>query len=197
MEHFSALAGVFVRQKRNFFAERNFLLAAKTQISCRKEIFGSVENGEKRGFGRLFPSKWRPSACKTPLSFCNPFPPWADAGAASVRTAFRSGRQSVAETAFRLSFRISGNSQDSHISVRSRPCVRPRDSRETGSDVLTKWRAVEPAQECTMLSKMGRAPLTKHSTAMTIKIRPMRRIITLLPVSPMNFTSCPAQRNRQ
>ena len=110
----------------------------KNGISLLKEIFGSVENGEKRGFGRLFPSKWRPSACKTPLSFCNPFPPWADAGAASVRTAFRSGRQSVAETAFRLSFRISGNSQDSHISVRSRPCVRPRDSRETGSDVLTK-----------------------------------------------------------
>ena len=48
------------------------------------------------------------------------------------------GGKSVAETAFRLSFRISGNSQDSHISVRSRPCVRPRDSRETGSDVLTK-----------------------------------------------------------
>ena len=94
--HFSASAGVFVRQKQDFFAERNFFLAAKTKISCRKEIPGSVESGEKRGFGRLFLSIWRISAYKIRLPFCKPFPRLADAGAASVRTASRGGRQSVA-----------------------------------------------------------------------------------------------------
>ena len=74
MKHFSAAASVFVRQKWNFFAERNFFLAAKTKISCRKEIPGRVESGEKRGFGRLFTSNLRPSACKIHLSFCKPFP---------------------------------------------------------------------------------------------------------------------------
>ena len=75
MEHFSALAGVFVRQKWNFFAERNLFLAAKTQISFSKEIPGSVERGEKRGFGRIFPSNWRPCACKIRLPFCKPSSP--------------------------------------------------------------------------------------------------------------------------
>ena len=72
MAHFSASAGVFVRQKRDFFAERNSFLAAKTRISCRKEIPGSVERGKKRGFGRLFLSIWRLSACKIRLPFCKP-----------------------------------------------------------------------------------------------------------------------------
>ena len=72
MAHFSASAGFFVRQKLDFFAERNLFLAAKTQISCRKEIHGRVESGEKRGFGRIFSSGWKPSACKTRLTFCKP-----------------------------------------------------------------------------------------------------------------------------
>ena len=70
MAHFSAAAGFFVRQKRDFFAERNLFLAAKTRISCRKEIHGSVESGEKRGFAWIFSSNWRLSACKTRLPFC-------------------------------------------------------------------------------------------------------------------------------
>ena len=138
MEHFSALAGVFVRQKRNFFAERNFLLAAKTQISCRKEVFGSVEDGEKRGFGRIFSSGWRLFASKIHLSFCKPFPSRADAGKAAVRTAFRGGRQSVAETGLRLSSCIPAGPRGSRASFRRRPCVRLRDSRGAGFDVLTK-----------------------------------------------------------
>ena len=98
MEHFSAAVSVFVRRKWDFFAERIFFLAAKTQISFSKEIFGSVENGENRGFGRIFSSIWRSSAHKIHLSFCKPFPSRADAGAAPVRMAFPVGRQSVAET---------------------------------------------------------------------------------------------------
>ena len=138
MEHFSASESVFVRQKRDFFAERNLLLAAKTRISCRKEIPESVESREKRGFGRLFPSGWRPSACRIRLSFCKPFPSRADAGAATVRTASRGGRQSVAETASRLSSCIPAGPRDSRLSFQSRPCSRLRDSRGAGFDVLTK-----------------------------------------------------------
>lgn len=38
-------------------------------------------------------------------------------------------------------------------------------------------------------TNIGFAPLTKHSTAITIRISPIRRIITLFPVSPNTFTS--------
>ena len=37
-------------------------------------------------------------------------------------------------------------------------------------------------------TKIGFIPPTKHSTAITIRIRPMRRIMTLLPVSPSTLT---------
>ena len=145
MEHFPASLPVFVRQKRKFFAERNFLLAAKTKISCRKEIHGRVESGEKRGFGRLFPSNWRLFACKIHLSFCGHFPHPADAGAAPVRTAARGGRQNVAGTrlpAFIL--HSCGPARFAYFRP-SRPCSRPRDSREAGFDVLTKWNLEFPA----------------------------------------------------
>ena len=138
MKHFSASVGVFVRQKWNFFAERNLFLAAKTQISCRKGVHGSVESGEKRGFGRIFSPIWRSSACKIHLSFCKPFPSRADAGAALVRTVSRGGRQSVAESGFRLSSCIPAGPRGSRVSVRSRPCVRLRDSRGASFDVLTE-----------------------------------------------------------
>ena len=138
MEHFSASESVFVRQKQNFFAERNFFLAAKTKISCRKDVSGSVESGEKRGFGRPFLSNWRLSAHKIHLSFCKLSPSRADAGAASVRTTLRGGRRSVAESGFRLSSCIPATVRESRIPVRPRPCIRPRDSRGAGFDVLTE-----------------------------------------------------------
>ena len=37
---------------------------------------------------------------------------------------------------------------------------------------------------CSMSMAIGLNPLIKHSTAMTIRINPISRIITLLPVSP-------------
>ena len=104
----------------------------------RKEIPGHVESGEKRGFGRLFPSNWRLSAHKIHLSFCKHFPSRADAGAALVRTASRGGRQNVAESGFRLSSCIPATVRESRIPVRPRPCIRPRDSRGAGFDVLTE-----------------------------------------------------------
>ena len=42
---------------------------------------------------------------------------------------------------------------------------------------------------CKISIKIGFAPLTKHSTAITIKMSPMSRIITLFPVSPMKWTN--------
>lgn len=36
---------------------------------------------------------------------------------------------------------------------------------------------------------IGLRPPTKHSTAITIRINPIKRIITLLPVSPMSLTN--------
>ena len=138
MEHFSAAAGVFVRQKWNFFAERNFLLAAKTKISCRKDVSGRVESGGKRGFGRLFPSGWGLSACKIQLSFCQPFPSRAGAGAAPVRMASLGGRQSVAQNGLRLSSCVPAGPRESRVSGRPRPRARLRDSRGGGFDVLTK-----------------------------------------------------------
>ena len=139
MEHFSALAGVFVRQKRNFFAERNFFLAARTQISCRKEIPGSVESGEKRGFGPVFPSGWRPPACETHLSFCRLFPSRAARGRHPSARHPAAGGKVSREPGFRLSSCISAGPRGSRISARARPCARPRDSRGAGFDVLTKW----------------------------------------------------------
>ena len=37
--------------------------------------------------------------------------------------------------------------------------------------------------------RIGRIPLKKHSTAMTIRIKPINLINTLLPVSPNSLTS--------
>lgn len=46
-----------------------------------------------------------------------------------------------------------------------------------------------------MSVRMGHIPLMKHSTAITIKMSPMRRIITLLPVLPrMRSSDVDAQR---
>lgn len=42
---------------------------------------------------------------------------------------------------------------------------------------------------CIISINIGRNPLTKHSTAITIRISPIKRIITLLPVSPKILTN--------
>ena len=62
----------------------------------------------------------------------------ADPPAKPDRTTFRPGRQSVAEAGFPPSSCISESPRGSRISVRTRPCLLPRDSRGAGSDVLTK-----------------------------------------------------------
>ena len=49
--------------------------------------------------------------------------------------------------------------------------------------------AIVLMQDAHSYDRIGFNPLTKHSTAITIKINPIRRIITLLPVSPKTFTN--------
>ena len=62
----------------------------------------------------------------------------ADAGAGSGRTAFRDGRQNVAETSSRLSSCIPLGARGSRISVCFHPAPRLRGSRRGCPDVLTK-----------------------------------------------------------
>ena len=48
---------------------------------------------------------------------------------------------------------------------------------------------------CRISVKIGFTPPTKHSTAITININPINRIITLFPVSPMLRTKRVERRN--
>ena len=110
-------------QRRNFFAARQFLRVQK--------------KGKNRTSEGLSHSGWSPSACKSRLSFCKPFPRRIDAGAGSGRTAFRGGQQNVAETGIRLSSCISLGARGSRISVLFPSRARLRGSRRGCLDVLT------------------------------------------------------------
>ena len=111
-------------QRRNFFAARQFLRVQK-----------EGKNRASKSFSR---PGWSPLACKSRLSFCKPFPRRIDAGAGSGRTAFRDGRQIVAETGFRLSSCIPLGARGSRISVLFPSPARLRGSRRGCLDVLTK-----------------------------------------------------------
>ena len=128
----------FVRQKRDFFAERNFFLAAKTKISCRKEIFRRLESGRKPGFGAVFSSGLAFSAYKIRLTFCavSPFPP--DAPPRVARTGGPLCRQEESPGGGAVTFCFSQAPPYSRIPAVSRPRVRPRDSREAAFDSLTE-----------------------------------------------------------
>ena len=79
----------------------------------------------------------RPRA-KPVCPFASHFLREADAGAGSGRTAFRDGRQIVAETGFRLSSCIPLGARGSRISVLFPSPARLRGSRRGCLDVLTK-----------------------------------------------------------
>ena len=114
----------FLPQRRNFLAAKKFT-----------GVWKAGKNGASGGFFLLVGDFPR---AKSICPFASLFPSRADAGAASVRTASRGGRQSVAQTGFRLSSCIPASPRDSRVYIRPRPCVRPRDSRGAGFDVLTK-----------------------------------------------------------
>ncbi len=138
MEHFPASLPVFVRQKRKFFAERNFLLAAKKFTG----VWKAGKNGASGGFFLLIGDF---SHAKSICPFAGIFPIRLTRGRhPSARRPAAGGKMSR-EPGFRLSSCIPAGRRDSRISVRPRPCSRPRDSREAGFDVLTKWNLGFPA----------------------------------------------------
>ena len=61
------------RSKPDFLAEKGESLAAKAEIACRKAIRRRAEEGEKRGTGPPFPSRWELFADKVRLTFCTQF----------------------------------------------------------------------------------------------------------------------------
>ena len=126
-----------MRQKWNFFAERNFFLAAKTEISCRKAVFRRAESGEKRGFAGLFLSGWGVSAGKNGLTFCGRFRLRADAPVTFGRKAGPWRVQDERESAGRAADCPGGDAEYGRFSVRGRPCVRISDSRAVFFAVLS------------------------------------------------------------
>ena len=139
MEHFSVPAVVFPRKKQNRFPQRNELPSAKTELFCRKALPAGAERGEKQSFGRLFPSRMESARLQTPFVLLQAIPlAGLTRGAGSGRTAFRGGRQNVAETGFRLSSCISLDTRGSRISILFPSRARLRGSRRGCLDVLTK-----------------------------------------------------------
>ena len=140
MEHFSASAVVFPRKKQNRFPQRNEPPSAKTELFCRRALPAGAERGGKKGFGGLFPL-WMESVCvQTPFVLLQAITlAGLTRGAGSGRTAFRGGRQNVAETGFRLSSCISLGARGSRISVLVPSRARLRGFRRGCFDVLTQW----------------------------------------------------------
>ena len=74
-----------LRYKADFFAERNIFLSAKTEISCRKAVFGLLAGVEKRGFGWVFSSGRKAEACRSRLTDCRVGGGMADAAGDAMR----------------------------------------------------------------------------------------------------------------
>ena len=107
----NCLYGAFLRRDGRFFAAKmEFLcgmkkiLAAKTKMSCRKDVSKRVEKRRKQGLRTafFFLVGVRPRA-KTNCPFANLSPLRADLGAKPDRTTSRLRLQSVAETVLPLS----------------------------------------------------------------------------------------------
>ena len=139
MEHFSVPAVVFLRENQNRFPQRNEPSSAKTKLFCRKALPASAERGVKQGFGGLFPLWMESARVQAPFVLLPAVPlaglTWR---AGSCRTAFRGGRQNVAETGFRLSSCIPLGARGSRISVLFPSRARLHGSRRGCLDVLAK-----------------------------------------------------------
>ena len=138
MEHFSIPAVVFSRKKQNRFPQRNEPPSAKTKLSCRKTVPAGAEGREKQGFGGPFPLWMESARMQIPFVLLQVIPiTRLTRGEGASRTAFRGGRQNVAETGFRLSSCIPLGARGSRISVLLPPRARLRDSCRGCLDVLT------------------------------------------------------------
>ena len=122
--------GIPLLKEISFLPQRRKFLAAKT-------FPGVWKAGKNKASGGFFLLVGGSPRAKPDCLFASLSPRLADAGAASVRTASRGGRQSVAGNGFRLSSCVPASPRDSRISARPRPCTRSHDSRGAGFDVLT------------------------------------------------------------
>ena len=139
MEHFSIPAVVFSRKKQKRFPQRNEPPSAKTKLFCRKAGPAGAGRSGKQGSGRLFPLWMESARAQTPFVLLQAIPlAGLTRKKGSGRTAFRGGRQNVAESGFRLSSCIPLGARGSRISVLFPSRARLRGSRRDCLDVLTK-----------------------------------------------------------
>ena len=115
----------FLPQRRGFLAAKKF-----------PGVWKAGKNGASGGFFLLVGG--RPRA-KSGCLFASLSPRSADAGRHLSAWRPVGGGKVSRKPGSRLSSCILASPRDSHISVRLRPCVRPRDSRGGGFDVLTEW----------------------------------------------------------
>ena len=139
MEHFSIPAVVFSRKKQKRFPQRNEPPSAKTKLFCRKAVPAGAGRGGKQSSGRLFPPWMESARAQTPFVLLQAIPlAGLTRKKGSGRTAFRGGRQNVAESGFRLSSCIPLDARGSRISVLFPSRASLRGSRRGCLDVLTK-----------------------------------------------------------
>ena len=138
MEHFSVPAVVFrdknkiaFRKETNRLPQRRNFLPQGSSCGCRKK--------GKQGFGGLFPPWMESARVQTPFVLLQAI---SLAGLtrekSSGRTAFRGGRQNVAESGFRLSSCIPLDARGSRISVLFPSRARLRGSHRVCPDILSK-----------------------------------------------------------
>ena len=125
MAHFSAPAGIFVRQKRDFLPQRN-----------PRECGTRGKTGLRAAF-----SFWLEAVrVQKPVVFLRAFLPvrLTRGRRPSARRPVAGGKVSR-KPGFRLLSCLPAGPRESRISARPRPRPRPRVSRGAGFDVLTKW----------------------------------------------------------
>ena len=123
--------GISFRKEISFLPQRRKFLAAKTFPS----VWKVGKNGASGGFFRLIGDFPRTKSICLFASF--PLHGLTRGRHPSARRSAAGGEVSR-KAGFRLSSCIPATVRESRIPVRSRPCIRPRDSRGDGFDVLTE-----------------------------------------------------------
>ena len=122
--------GISLLKEIFFLPQRRKFLAAKTF----QRVWKKGKTRASDGFSFLIGPRPRAKIdCPFASLGLRRADPWTEHG----RTTFRLRRQNVAEAGLPSPFCISASPRGLRVFVRFRPCVRPRDSRGVGFDVLT------------------------------------------------------------
>lgn len=114
-----AFSAVFNRTKRDFFAVKNFLLAARTGISCRKTEKTTAEKRKNPSPGQLFFSIRTDRACIIRLTDCKHIPLCRRHAPRVMRTTFRaSGQKESGIPAFAVILRLANPQNTREIPAR-------------------------------------------------------------------------------